>query len=109
MGGSIEKDPAGFKNLPGGVLNITIFLFYLSPHFTIFSRTKKPIMEENNFWKERAIERRLENKELHKRKKELIRSRDNWKEKYHTQKAKADRLEHELELIKKKLNDILLT
>lgn len=66
-------------------------------------------MEDNNFWKERAIERRFENKELNKRKKELIKSRDNWKGKYHAQKAKADRLEHELELIKKKLNDILLT
>lgn len=64
-------------------------------------------MEEPNFWKERAIARRLENKELSKRRKELTQSRNNWKEKYTKQKDRADRLEHELELIKKKLNDIL--
>jgi hypothetical protein len=65
-------------------------------------------MEDNNLvWKDRAIARRLENKELQKRRKELIKSRDGWKEKYLFQKEKADKLQHDLELIKKKLNDIL--
>lgn len=64
-------------------------------------------MEDLNFWKERAISRRLENKELNKRRKELTRGRDNWKEKYMKQKNRADRLEHELGLIKKKLTVIL--
>jgi hypothetical protein len=65
-------------------------------------------MEDNNTsWKERAISRRLENKELNKRRKELVKSRDGWKEKYMVQKEKADKLEHDLELIKKKLNEIL--
>lgn len=64
-------------------------------------------MEDLNFWKERAIARRLENKELNKRRKELTLSRENWKEKYMKQKIRGDKLEHELGLIKKKLNDIL--
>jgi hypothetical protein len=63
--------------------------------------------DESTSWKERAISRRLENKELNKRRKELIKSRDGWKEKYMVQKEKADKLEHDLELIKKKLNEIL--
>jgi hypothetical protein len=65
-------------------------------------------MEDNSsVWKERAIARRLENKELEKRRKELIISRDGWKEKYMYQKERADKLQHDLALIKKKLNDIL--
>ncbi len=64
--------------------------------------------DDSTSWKERAIGRRLENKELNKRRKELIKSRDGWKEKYMVQKQKADKLEHELEFIKKKLNEIIL-
>ena len=64
-------------------------------------------MEDVNLWKEKAIARRLENKELNKRCKEIMRGRDNWKEKYMKQKGRADKLEHELGLIKKKLNVIL--
>lgn len=64
--------------------------------------------DDSTSWKERAIARRLENKELNKRRKELIKSRDGWKEKYMVQKEKADKLEHELEFIKKKLNEIIL-
>lgn len=64
-------------------------------------------MEDDSIWKEKAITRRLENKELNKRRKELISSRDNWKGKYMLQKQRADRLQHELKLIKKKLNEIL--
>ncbi|MBC6367268.1 hypothetical protein [Algoriphagus sp. AK58] len=63
--------------------------------------------DDSTSWKERAISRRLENKELNKRRKELIKSRDGWKEKYMVQKEKADKLEHDLELIKKKLIEIL--
>lgn len=64
-------------------------------------------MEELKIWKEKAIARRLENKELGKRHKELVVSREKWKEKYMVQKKRADKLEHDLELIKKKLNEIL--
>lgn len=64
-------------------------------------------MEDLGFWKERAIARRLENKELGKRRKELTRSRDKWKGKYMEQKRRGDRLEYELGLIKKKLTVIL--
>ena len=64
--------------------------------------------DDSTSWKQRAISRRLENKELNKRRKELTKSRDGWKEKYMVQKEKADKLEHDLELIKKKLNEILL-
>lgn len=64
-------------------------------------------MEDLKVWKKKAIARRLENKELNKRRRELILSRDNWKSKYLFQKERVDRLQHELELIKKKLNRIL--
>lgn len=64
-------------------------------------------MEDNLIWKQRAIERRLENKELNKRRKELTTSRDNWKHKYMQQKQRTSQLEKELERIKKKLNEIL--
>jgi hypothetical protein len=66
-------------------------------------------MEEVNLhWKERAIERRLENKELNKRRRELIKSRDNWKRKCIEQKSLADSLKKEIASIKKKLNEIVI-
>ncbi len=58
-------------------------------------------------WKAKAIERRLINKELGKRKKELIKSRDGWKQKYFQQKQKACMLENELIRIKKNLEKII--
>jgi len=58
-------------------------------------------------WKDKAIERRLINKEQGKRKKELLKSRDNWKRKCMEQKQKAKILEDELMRIKKNLNKIL--
>lgn len=59
-------------------------------------------------WKEKAIARRIENKELNKRRKELVISRNNWKRKYMEQKERADFLEKEISTIKKKLNEIIL-
>ena len=58
-------------------------------------------------WKQKAIERRMEIKELNKRRKELYLSRENWKSKYMTEKQRADIFEKELSFIKKKLNEIL--
>lgn len=58
-------------------------------------------------WKAKAIERRLINKELGKRKKELIKSRDGWKEKCFQQRRKACILENELIRIKKNLEKII--
>ncbi len=60
----------------------------------------------NNDWKERAIERRLENKELKKRIKELIESRDGWRSKSASYKNENDDLRSKLEAIKKKINQI---
>jgi hypothetical protein len=59
-------------------------------------------------WKNKAIERRIELKELNKRKKELFVSRENWKSKYMNEKQRADNLEKQLQIIKKKLNEILV-
>lgn len=58
-------------------------------------------------WKQKAIERRLENKELHKRIKELKRSREKWKYKYIEEKKGTNSLKQELDLIKKKLTKIV--
>ncbi len=60
-------------------------------------------------WKQKAIERRLENKELYKRVKELKRSRDKWKYKYVEEKKHAYTFKQELTLIKKKLTKITIS
>lgn len=60
-------------------------------------------------WKQKAIERRLALKELNKRKKELILSRENWKAKYLKQKQRADHFENKLHGLKKKLTHIIAT
>ncbi len=60
-----------------------------------------------DYWKDRAIIRRAENKALKKRIKELIESRDNWKVKYVSVKQIKDLFENELKSIKKKLNEIV--
>ncbi|GAI19459.1 unnamed protein product [marine sediment metagenome] len=44
--------------------------------------------DNNNYWKQRAIGRRMENKAIKKRVKELIISRDGWKTKYMKSKEK---------------------
>jgi len=59
-----------------------------------------------DYWKERAIDRRAENKALKKRIKELTESRDNWKIKYVSVKQIKELFENELKSIKKKLNEI---
>jgi len=68
-------------------------------------------MDENNnipaIWKQKALQRRVKMKELNKRIRELVRSRDNWKGKHMFQKERADYFEKELLSIKKKLNEIV--
>jgi len=63
--------------------------------------------DNNNYWKQRAIGRRMENKAIKKRVKELIISRDGWKTKYIKSKEKKVFYENELKTLKKKLNDII--
>jgi hypothetical protein len=63
---------------------------------------------KTELWKAKSIERSKENKRLKKRIKELIKSRDEWKEKSCMHKERADKLETDLEQIKKKLNEIIL-
>jgi hypothetical protein len=58
-------------------------------------------------WKSKSVQRNAENKELKKRIKELINSRDSWKEKYKAKRDVADLLKKEIELLKKKTEDIL--
>ena len=58
-------------------------------------------------WKKLAISRRLENKELNKRLAETKAGREKWKVKAQAHKYRADNLQRELELIKKKLEKIL--
>lgn len=64
-------------------------------------------MEDNANWRQKALARRVENKELNKRIKELKASRDNWKNKYQKYKEKSDFLESEIQKIKKKLVEII--
>ena len=59
-------------------------------------------------WREKAVYRNAENKELKKRIKEISNGRDNWKEKYKIQKQEANQLKLEIELIKKNIEKILL-
>lgn len=57
-------------------------------------------------WRTKAVERREENKELKKRIKEKNASRENWKQKYKKEKARADESEKQLQMIKKKLQKL---
>jgi len=54
-------------------------------------------------WKSKAIENALHKKALKKRIKELEKSRNEWKEKSISHKARADKLEADFNKIKKKL------
>jgi hypothetical protein len=54
-------------------------------------------------WKSKATEYALDRKRLKKRIKELTISRDEWKEKSISHKSRADKLDAELNKIKKKL------
>ena len=58
-------------------------------------------------WKDRAINRRFENKKLKKRIKELIISRDSWKEKAIERKEGIIHLIRQVELIKKNIQKII--
>lgn len=67
-------------------------------------------MENNDkvlIWKQKAVYRSAEIKELKKRIKEKELSRDNWKSKYLNQKIESDKLKKEIEIIKKKIEKIL--
>ena len=57
-------------------------------------------------WKERAIVRRIENKALKKRIKELHISRDIWNKRATDTKKENDDLKSKLNAIKKKINQI---
>jgi len=69
------------------------------------STDTKPSQATN--WKKLAISRRLENKELNKRLSETKAGREKWKAKALSHKHKADSLQRELEIIKKKVENIL--
>lgn len=58
-------------------------------------------------WKDRAINRRLENKKLKKRIKELTISRDSWKEKAIERKEVIIQLKRQVQLIKKNIQKII--
>jgi hypothetical protein len=58
-------------------------------------------------WKTRAIDRRLENKKLKKKCKELTISRDAWKEKAIKRKADINVLNKQLSVVKKNIQKII--
>ena len=58
-------------------------------------------------WKVRAIDRRLENKKLKKKCKELTISRDGWKEKAIKRKADINGLSKQLSAVKKNIQKII--
>jgi len=58
-------------------------------------------------WEIRAKERRLENKELKKRIKELSFSRDVWKKKYMNQKIELIDVKKKVDVVKKKVQQIM--
>ena len=60
----------------------------------------------NNDWKVRAIDRRVENKALKKRIKELITSRDGWRKRAMDSKNENIELVTKLNAVKKKINQI---
>ena len=77
-------------------------------HFKAMSENEILGNEDTDIWKQKAIDRRLELKELGKRLKEMHLSRENWKSKYMVEKQRADLFEKQLNVIKKKLNEILV-
>lgn len=58
-------------------------------------------------WKEKALQRTVENKQLKKRIKELKSSRDSWKEKSVEHKLRADKMEFNLKKTKKLIEKIV--
>jgi chaperonin cofactor prefoldin len=63
-------------------------------------------MQETD-WKAKSIAKTADNKQLKKRIKELIESRDNWKNKASNYKKQAEKLESDLKKIKNRLNEII--
>jgi hypothetical protein len=61
----------------------------------------------NTEWKEKAVSRAREIKELNKRIKEKVLSRDKWKSRYMQQKEETLKYKNEIEQIKKKIEKIL--
>ena len=58
-------------------------------------------------WEVRAKERRIENKALKKRIKELTISRDLWKDKYMKQRTILEDLKKKVEIVKKNVQQII--
>jgi hypothetical protein len=58
-------------------------------------------------WKSKAIASSYSNKQLKKRIKELTKSRDQWKEKSISHKARADKLEADLKKLKNRLIEMI--
>jgi hypothetical protein len=58
-------------------------------------------------WKSKATSNARDKKQLNKRIRELICSRDEWKEKSINHKARADKFEAEFIKLKKKLTEII--
>lgn len=63
--------------------------------------------DNSQTWKDKALQRRAENKELKKRIQEKVFSRDSWKQKFMQQKQELEKLKKEVESIKKKVENIL--
>lgn len=59
-------------------------------------------------WEARAKERRMENKRLNKKIKELTISRDGWKVKAIERKDKLDELNKKMDTVKKNLQQIMV-
>jgi len=62
---------------------------------------------ETNEWKDKAISRSKETKQLKKKIKELTISREDWKAKSISHKNRADKLASDLKKIKDKMNEIM--
>ena len=62
---------------------------------------------ETTDWKAKSIQRSKDNKQLKKKIKELIISRDEWKVKSISHKLRADKLESDLKKVKDNLNGII--
>ncbi len=62
---------------------------------------------EQKEWKDKAIQRSKEMKQLKKKIKELTLSRDAWKEKSISHKNRADKLASDLKKIKDTMNEIM--
>lgn len=63
--------------------------------------------DSNINWKDKAVRRQKENKELHKRIREIKEGRDKWKEKFQKDREVTIKLEKEIDRIKKNLGKII--